>query len=892
MFTLALPTAKSDTKLQSPMKQYFAFLVTGLLAFICAPRAAATHPVLTEDAARVVLRNDRLTLALGKAEKGAIVSLVDNASGREFVAKQAAPQLFTLTFSTKDDPKGKLTGFSSRDAGSVKFGLASSGGRRVVTLDFDGIAGQPIHVTCTATVAEADPLVRWRLSAEFPEPFVLEEIQFPLCVLRAPLGESVTGDAAVLGLTKGGVIRRPGERPVGSRVHGNQPGSLAAQFACYYDSHAGFYTAAHDSRGTPKYLALHRVKEGVELFWNPHAYATKKFAFDFDVVMTTFTGAGPGVAADWRDAADIYKEWALTQPWCARRYADRDDLPDWMKAGPAMVRFGREWLARPASIEKWLHDYWQKYFAGPPLITAYWGWEKHGSWVTPDYFPIYPDDEQFTALVAAARKLGCHAFPWPSGYHWTLTYRKQADGSFEWDDRKRFDEAGRAHAVHLRDGKLYIRTPSWLAGGDTTCLCPGDPWTLAWWNHDVCVPLAKRGAELIQVDQVVGGSFPNCYDLTHGHPPGPGLWMTDVFERQLRTMLAACRAVERDAVVCFEEPNERFNHLVGIQDYRDCETPHEPASVFNYLYHEFLPVFQSNPHAGDTAMAAHCFADGQIPHLVPSQRGGGPALLNGGFEDWSNSAFSGWSQVHSYNGREWNGSFFRDDAEKHDGAASIRLENAVPTDVVQVSQNVIVGDGLLAGRKYRLSAWLKTGSMAKPNGIGFGIFKPGLKSAGVGGRFMFPEAGAGWTRCSAEFTVPEDAATLRIMIHIEGKAKAWVDDMALEEVLPGGASRVALCSNLPPDHQLMKRWVELYHGEGRPYLQFGRMLHPPKLTAGTITWRDKPMAAVLHNAWRAPDGSEAVIAVNATRVKQTATLDWKGREHRIALEPGDAVLIR
>ena len=130
------------------------------------------------------------------------------------------------------------------------------------------------------------------------------------------------------------------------------------------------------------------------------------------------------------------------------------------------------------------------------------------------------------------------------------------------------------------------------------------------------------------------------------------------------------------------------------------------------------------------------------------------------------------------------------------------------------------------------------------------------------------------------------------MIHVEDKAKVWVDDMTLEEVLPDGATRVAMRPETPPDYKLMKRWVELYHGEGRPYLEFGRMLHPPKLAADAIVWHGKPMCAVQHNAWRAPDGSEAVIAVNATLAKQTATLEWKGREHRLALEPGDAVLIK
>jgi hypothetical protein len=865
------------------MKSFTQFTAIALLA-------AAGNFALADDAARVLLRNDRLTLALGSAEKGAVVSLADNASGQEFAAAQKTHRLFTLAFSTKADATGKRFYLNSGDAKSFSADVKNG----AATLNYDGLGEWPVRVTCTAAVKPGDPFVRWRLSVKIPDALTLEEVQFPFVVLRAPLGDSVEDDAAVFGHTKGGVIRKPGAMKVGSRVYGRQPGSLAAQFGCYYDACAGFYTAAYDTKGYPKDFEMRRTTDGVEIGWNPHCFAAKAYAMDFDVVMTTFASADKVTPTDWRDAADIYKEWALRQPWCVTTFDKRRDIPAWMKSGPAMVRFGREWLAEPTRIEKWMADYWKKEFPGAPLITAYWGWEKVGNWVTPDYFPLFPSDEQFTNLVARTRALGCHAFPWPSGYHWTLMYREQDDGGFYWDDRKRFDEVARTHAVRERNGSVYAHDRSWLAGGQTSCMCPGDPWTIRWWNEDTCAPLARRGCEMIQVDQVVGGGFPFCYSRAHTHPPGPGLWMTEVFTKQLRTMFAACRKIERDSIVCFEEPNERFNHLAGIQDYRDCETPHEPASVFNYLYHEFLPTFQSNPRAGDTAMAAYCFANGQIPHLVPSLRGG-LALINGGFEETNSSHgfFAGWEHLRGYQGRVWNGKACRDDAEKHDGVASLRLDNAATGDVVQVSQNVFVGDGLAVGKKYRLSAWMKTGAMAQPNGIGFGLLKPGLKSAGVGGRFKFPAAGADWTRGSAEFTVPESAQMLRIMIHIEGQAKAWVDDMTLEEVLPDGSTRAALRPSTPPDHKLMKRWVELYHGEGRPYLQLGQMLHPPKLVAETIIWRgDKPFAAVQHNAWRAPDGSESVIAVNATSTKQTATLHWKDREHRLALDPGDAMLIK
>ena len=92
-----------------------------------------------------------------------------------------------------------------------------------------------------------------------------------------------------------------------------------------------------------------------------------------------------------------------------------------------------------------------------------------------------------------------------------------------------------------------------------------------------------------------------------------------------------------DAVVCVEEPNENYSHLVGIQDYRDCESgADEWASVFNYIYHEYLPCFQSNPRRGNRIWQAHAAADGQIPVLLPSLSGpvDGPAAYNDFMRRW------------------------------------------------------------------------------------------------------------------------------------------------------------------------------------------------------------------------------------------------------------------
>ena len=238
-----------------------------------------------------------------------------------------------------------------------------------------------------------------------------------------------------------------------------------------------------------------------------------------------------------------------------------------------------------------------------------------------------------------------------------------------------------------------------------------------------------------------------------------------------------------------------------------------------------------------------------------------PMLVNGGFEPPAGgtpASPSVGSKSTASQGQVFAGPGRQRHAEKHGGAASLRLDNANGGDIVQVSQNVTVGgDGLVAGKPYRLSAWLKTDHMAQPNAVGFGFLAAGMKSVGRGGRLPFPAAGAGWRKVAADFTVPAGAERLRIMIHVAGAARAWVDDMTLEEILPDGSARPAIFSGASPVSRFMQRWVALYHGEGRPWLQFGRMLHPPLLACATSTYQAASRGkgdTVVHTARHAARG--------------------------------------
>ncbi len=412
----------------------------------------------------------------------------------------------------------------------------------------------------------------------------------------------------------------------------------------------------------------------------------------------------------------------------------------------------------------------------------------------------------------------------------------------------------------------------------------------------------ELGCDMVQVDQVVGGLAPGrgeCFSTEHGHPQGVGVWDTDAFTAQLQTLAADCRRVQPGAVLAIEEPQELFNHLIGVQDYRDAQPSRWPklpgvvhASVFGYLYHEFLPVFQSNPRRGDRRSLAYCAITGQIPHWVPHWPvTPSPALVNGDFEQWTDDVPVGWQRVTGWQGKDYVGRSYRDDTVKARGAASMRLENTLETDIVQVSQNVSVGPGYLqTGHTYRLRVRAQVQQLDRANAINLAALTQELGSKGSW-RVPLPEPGD-WTEGSVEFVMPPEAALLRIMVHVNGRGRLWIDDLALDERV-GGEWRPLMQPGLPAEHDFVKQWVELFHGEGQPYLMLGEMIRPPKLIAPAPSAEEQsPFAPIMLNAFRALDGSEAAVIANATGEEQTVRLQWQQETRALRMEPWTLRLIR
>ena len=439
-----------------------------------------------------------------------------------------------------------------------------------------------------------------------------------------------------------------------------------------------------------------------------------------------------------------------------------------------------------------------------------------------------------------------------------------------------------------------MRKLPWLNGGRNAVLCRGDAWTRQWFDR-TAVTLMKLGCDMVQVDQVVGGQAPGngeCFSTEHGHPQGPGVWDAEAFATQLRSLATECRRVQPGAVLSIEEPQELFNHLIGIQDYRDAQSSRWPqlpglthASIFGYLYHEFLPVFQSNPQRGDLRELAYCAVTGQIPHWVahwpvtPS-----PTLVNGGFEEWTEDVPVGWQRVTGWQGTNYLGRSFRDDTIKVQGTASMRLENRLESDIVQVSQNVSVGSGhLQIGHTYRLRLRAKVEQLARPNAINLAALTPQL---GFERLVAYPVA------------CPRGLGRRQRRVHDAAGSHLPADHAARGRPLPdldrrsgpGGTDRRPMATAHAAGAAAGARVCQAV-GRAVPWpgsaLPDARQDDPSAEAdrSGSATESRPPFAPIMVNAYRAVDGSEAAIIANATDAEQTVRFQWQQETQTLQMAP-------
>jgi len=844
----------------------------------------------------VEVKSASLTVTLDEASRGRIAHLV-SAKGVDFAFGRQKPP---APFSVLVRQVGDVTKSVATEADAAKdFKVETlSDGVRLVYSGFP--ADRHLErVVCTVRAPKGDSRLRWRLSAVPAAGWALAESQFPRFNLTDRLGPTSDDDGFVTGSSgSSGVIRAPGD---GKTPHWyrstRQPGYLAVPLALYYDPSALFYTACEDGRGEVKSFTAYNLATtgGIFFFWKRHFWAEDEDTQPYDVTMAALD-AKPNDPLTWEDGCDLYREWSDRQTWVRPRFCDRTDIPDFLRGRVAYLDIGSRWrdLYAPdgKALERWAKDCWTARFPGAKGILHFDAWERNGTYIMTDYFPLHPTNEAFRRHADAMCANNIYVNPWPSGFRRAPVYDRREDGTYACDEREEFERTFRPHACTMPDGKLFRRDVgfSWLRGGWFHQMCGGDPWTLDWFAEDITGRLADLGVHGISCDQNIGGGFPECWNRAHGHAPGEGQWKTVAARGTALKSYAALKKRHADAFFCFEEPNELVNDVVQLNNSRQAwgaKPTHAWCSPFDYIYHESAPIFGLGGYG--LVGYAHGIASGFMPRCGIRRgdvRRGQDLFPNADFEatEENGAKFALWDRGSAPNGPDFE--------VKHGGRASLRVAHPGGTNRWDhVARNLDCEDGaFVPGETYRFSAWMRLGKGKIWCDIG--VF--GGKGSLGWTRLEAPTRPEdGWKLVTAELRYPKgDVNMLRLMFNLKPDSVGWVDDMTVERKLPDGTYRKLVYEGASRQAELERKWIEFYAGPAHDWVAYGRRVKAPRVDCGTVDYPGGPRPAVFCGAFVSPAGKKALVFANASAREQTfAWTDADGIRHEESLPAADMKLV-
>jgi hypothetical protein len=551
------------------------------------------------------LENRLLRLEIVRSPAPLFVRLVHKASGQVLVDKPSAAGLFSLVLA-KPDGSGDLID-SARAGQSVARVEKTPGGKRLL-VRYEKFPGLELAAEVAVACEEDSGLTLWSITIENRTGRALRSVRFPQVLAVPTIGQG-TDDCLVLPAMPGTLIRNPAENwRNGQSVSVIYPGDMSAQFLAYQDRTAGVYLAGRNAAGYPMSLAVAKQADGFRLAHNyvpvvdgRDAPAAKRWESPYPVALGVTQGT-------WCDSADLYKQWAVRQSWCARTLAQRSDIPAWWKQGADVYTCevrkydGQRTCTGSYYPELLEHlNTFQRKIDGP-LVAMLAGWENHRRWTAGDYFPVF-DSERARAVIAQLRPQGIRPFFYLSGLFYTY-WNEGRDGG-------RIPSAEKHQASYVVDPlsgkpKEYVLNESSPSGDwkrHSYQFCAGAAATKAFFLNVIDQAHAV-GVDVLQMDQTTGGAGDLCYSTAHGHAAGPGLYQSREFWHLLDAMRKHGKQLSADFVLFHEEPHEQLiPYLDGIhtREYMEARWYRGyPGAVgiplFSYLYHEYAIAY-----GGDSA---------------------------------------------------------------------------------------------------------------------------------------------------------------------------------------------------------------------------------------------------------------------------------------------------
>jgi len=525
-------------------------------------------PMLSSRAAIVTLETDNTRIGFDPVRHGAIVSLVDKTTGRDFVSrKPTAPLLYELRFNNAP---------SLTESNAAKVTVQRDGNAVVIVARHTNAT-----VECRFTTDVSTSLILGRIAIRNDTGHALTSVRFP--ALAWP--KKMERDFLVLPRNDGCLIQSPGT--VGWLPSSVYPGSASLQFLAHYDDTAGVYVATHDSHGFTKSFGVEKRGDDLRLalLHLPPFAPRGEWRTEYDVAIGTFHG-------DWQTAADIYKRWAVHQPWCRRTLAQRvadGDVPRWLAEPSLFYAYslrsssGSRLPRVPEEAAAWCEQ------LGAPATMMLMSWEKLGPWVTPDYFPPFGGEAAFKSATATLHAKGHHTLVFLSGLKWTLRKKGGSDAGML-DDTAAFERRGAASAICGTNGPPQRWGKPDADVGEHAQICAATPLAREL-LLGAALECQRLGIDCVQADQIVGGGLPPCFSAKHGHPPG-----ATALYRLFDEIRREGKKRNPNFAWAIEEPAEFFIPVLDTyhaRDYSQGRWPRDGAGVigvplFTHVYHEFV----------------------------------------------------------------------------------------------------------------------------------------------------------------------------------------------------------------------------------------------------------------------------------------------------------------
>lgn len=553
----------------------------------------------TAKAEKTVSLENALLRAEWDAARGTLVALTDKTTGRQWLDPAVATPVYRLLLVDEASPISS-TGATIR--------VRQEPGAVIIEGTHEKPAG--LTVTCRFWLEKDSPHVLGRIAWRSPTPCRVAEIRFPLVTLRLPFSGSGEDDQILWPECDGTVLRNPSQNRADRQFR--YPGVASLQMMAAFDPAAGLYLASRDRDAHTKMFCTRRTGKALELsiaHLLPQA-PVSQWELAYDVALAGLRPSQGVGKITWEAAADLYRSWAVRQPWCQKTMAQRvavGDIPKWLTEPNLLFTYALRGQLEDKSPGNRLPlvvdqaDEWRK-AVGAPITCLIISWEKLDTWTTPDYFPPYGGQAAFTAMTKELHARGHRTMVFLSGLHWTL--HKDMPGAAGprvlVDQEAEFDRRGRASAISDAQGQAVISGKPDQGVGQSATICAST--ALA---REILVGTSEQcqqlGIDCVQVDQIVGGGMPACSHPQHAHPPAGGTWCSQALYRLFGEIRTSGKARDPHFAFSIEEPGEFYLPLLDTYHARDLHQGRWPRSgagvlgvpLFTHVYHDFLAGYGS-----------------------------------------------------------------------------------------------------------------------------------------------------------------------------------------------------------------------------------------------------------------------------------------------------------